>query len=78
MTTKNLTIVGLVLSFFIPLAGVIISAIALKRINEENNPENSKGMAIAGIVIGAVLMAISLISSVCIILGGFFALGSMG
>ncbi len=77
MTTKNLTIVGLVLSFFIPLAGIIISAIALKRIDEENNPENSRGMAIAGIVIGAVIMALSLISSACIICTSLYAFGSM-
>ncbi len=51
--TNTLAIVGFVLSFFVSLAGLICSCIGLKKANTEFGG-NGKGLAIAGIVIGAV------------------------
>ncbi len=53
-------IVGFILSFIIAPAGLIISIIALVQINKSH--EKSKGMAIAGIVIGAVMTVLSVLS----------------
>lgn len=53
-------IVGFILSFLIAPAGLIISIIALVQINKSH--EKSKGMAIAGIVIGAVMTVLSVLS----------------
>ena len=65
MTTKNLTILGFVLSFFVPLAGLIICAVALKKMKEEGSEEN-KGLAIAGLVIGIVSMALVVLYIGCV------------
>lgn len=56
---NTMCIVGFVLSFLIPIVGLVLSIIALVQINKTG--EKSKGMAIAGIVIGAVaaVMAIA-------------------
>lgn len=49
---NTLCIVGFILSFFIAPVGLVLSIIALVQINKSH--EKSRGMAIAGIVIGAV------------------------
>lgn len=49
--SNTMAIVGFILSFFIPLVGLILSIIGLKQ-SKANNDE-SKGLAIGGIVIGA-------------------------
>ncbi|WP_125967399.1 DUF4190 domain-containing protein [Bifidobacterium samirii] len=51
-----LCIVGFVLAFVIPPVGVILSAIALVQINRTR--ERSRGLSIAGIVVGGVLTAL--------------------
>ena len=51
-----LCIVGFILAFLIPPVGVILSAIALVQINRTH--ERSRGLSIAGIVIGGVLTAL--------------------
>lgn len=57
--TNTLAIVGFILSFLFPLAGLIISIIALNQIKASG--ENGKGFAIAGIVISAVFMVLGLL-----------------
>ncbi len=54
METKNLAILGLILAFFIPLAGLIVGAVALSKINKGGG--EGKGVAIAAVVISCVGM----------------------
>lgn len=76
MTNKGLAILGLVLSFFVSLAGVIISAVALNKFKESGETDG-KGIAIAGLIVGIVFMAISVLSVVCTVcLGGIAMMGS--
>lgn len=57
-SSNGMAIAGFILSFFIPLLGLIFSIIGLKRSKETNN---GKGLSIAGIIISCVLMVITLI-----------------
>ncbi len=76
MTNKGLAILGLVLDFFVTLAGLIISIVALNKFKESGETDG-KGIAMAGLIVGIVLMALSLISTICVCaLGGLAALGS--
>jgi hypothetical protein len=61
-TGKNstLSIVGLVLSILFPLIGLIISIVAWKQCAETGD---NKGLAKAGIIVGAVLLALNIIFS---------------
>ena len=52
---NGLSIAGFVVSFFSAIAGLIMSIIALKQVRSSG--ENSKGMALAGIIISAVRLA---------------------
>lgn len=61
---KTMSIVGLVLGILVPVAGIIVSAIALKKIQETGDTENA-GMAKAGLIIGIVLTVISVVTAVC-------------
>ncbi|MCH5206222.1 MAG: DUF4190 domain-containing protein [Oscillospiraceae bacterium] len=64
MTNKNLAILGLVLSFLVPLAGLIISAVALNKFKESGETDG-KGLATAGLIIGIVIMALGLVGTIC-------------
>ncbi len=64
MTNKTLAIVGFVLSFFTTIPGLIVSIIALKKMNDAGETDG-KGFAIAGMVIGIVTTAIALLSIGC-------------
>ena len=55
---NTLALVGFILSFFVPLAGLICSIMGLKKAGPTGN---RKGMAIAGIIISAVQMFINFI-----------------
>lgn len=68
--TNVLAIVGFILSFFISIAGLICSIIGYKRAPDFGG--KGKGLALAGIIISAVSMAISLIYIVIVLV----ALGS--
>ena len=57
--TNGMAIASLVCSFFCGLLGLIFGIIAINQINKTNG--GGKGMAIAGIVIGAVSIVISII-----------------
>jgi hypothetical protein len=51
---NTLALVGFILSFFISLVGLILSIIGLNQINGANGTQTGKGLAIAGIIIGAI------------------------
>jgi hypothetical protein len=63
-----LCIIGFILAFFIPIAGFVLSIIALIQINRTH--ERSKGLSIAGIIISA----FRLILNIILIVVFFFAL----
>lgn len=56
--SNGMAIAGFVLSFFIPLLGLIFSILGLKRSKETNN---GKGLSTAGIIISCITMVITLI-----------------
>lgn len=60
--TNGYAIAGFVCSFFFSILGIIFSAIGLKRAKELN--DTGKGLAIAGLVISIVSIAISLIITI--------------
>lgn len=76
MDNKTMSILGLVLAFIVPIAGVIISAIALNKM-KQSGVEEGKGLAMAGLIIGIVIMVLAIVSSVCLFcLAGIAAAGS--
>ncbi|MDR1196820.1 MAG: DUF4190 domain-containing protein [Candidatus Nomurabacteria bacterium] len=60
--TNGLAIAGFICSFFVSVLGIILGAVALGQIKKTG--EGGKGLATAGIVIGAVSMVISIIAIV--------------
>lgn len=52
--TNGLAIWGFILAIFLPLIGLILSIVAMSQIKKRN--EGGKGLAIAGIVIGSILL----------------------
>lgn len=65
-SNNGLAITGFILSFFIPIAGLIVSIMGLKKSKELNN--NGKGFAIAGIIISSIFLGLSLIFTLLFIL----------
>lgn len=59
--SNGMAIAGFVLSFFIPLLGLIFSIIGLKRSKETNN---GKGLSTAGIIISCITMVITIIMGI--------------
>jgi hypothetical protein len=57
--TNTLAIVALILGILVPLGGVICGPIALSQIKRTG--ENGRGLALAGTIIGAVLIALYII-----------------
>jgi len=51
-----LAITGFVLSFLISFVGLILCIIALNQINKSGGAQKGKGLAIAGIIIGALAL----------------------
>ena len=64
---NGMCIAGFICSFFFPLVGLVLSIIALVQINKTG--EKSRGMAIAGIVIGGISTALALIAIIMVICG---------
>lgn len=56
--TNGIAIAGLILSFIIPIIGLVLSIIGLKKSKEINN---GRGLSIAGIIISAIFTVISII-----------------
>lgn len=77
MTTKNMAIVSLVCGIvgivgsFIPyvsyIAGIVFGALALKNVKAGNCEGNEKGLATAGLVLGIVSTAVSVLMFACAI-----------
>lgn len=80
MTTKNMAIVSLVcgivgsfipyVSYIAPLcaiAGIVFGALALKNVKAGNCEGNEKGLATAGLVLGIVSTAVSVLMFACAI-----------
>ena len=63
---QTLSVLGFVFSFFCALAGLIISAIALKKYKTQT-VQDGKGLAVAGLVISIVSVAISIIYFLAIV-----------
>lgn len=59
--SNGMAIAGFILSFFIPLLGLIFSIIGLKRSKETNN---GKGLSTAGIIISCITMVITIIMGI--------------
>ena len=57
--TNVLAIVGFILSFFVPLVGLILSIIGYKKAPEYNN--SGKGLALAGIIISSIVIVATII-----------------
>jgi hypothetical protein len=51
---NTLALVGFILSFFISIVGLILCIVGLNQINSANGTQTGKGLAIAGIIIGAI------------------------
>ena len=58
--TNTLALVGFILSFFVPIVGLILSIIGKKQIKETG--EGGNGLATAGIIISAIDLGFSLLS----------------
>ena len=65
-SNNSLAITGFILSFFIPLAGLIVSIFGLRKAKEMHN--NGKGFAIAGIVISSIFIGFGLLFTLIFIL----------
>lgn len=63
--SNTLAMVGFIMSFFVAIAGLICSIIGLKQCNQTG--EGGRGLAIAGIIISAVSMFMTLIGVIIII-----------
>jgi Co/Zn/Cd efflux system component len=63
-----LSIVGFVLAFVISIAGLVVSIIALTQINKTG--EKGRGLALAGIIISALSVIISIISIIVLVSTG--------
>jgi uncharacterized membrane protein len=59
-----LSIVGFVLAFFISIAGLVVSIIALVQIKRTG--ERGRGLALAGVIISAIAIIISVISFIAL------------
>lgn len=64
--TNALSIIGLVLAFFIPLVGLVCSVVGLTQINKRK--EKGKGLAIAGIIISIVVGILQMITLLLVVL----------
>ena len=58
-TSNGMATAGFILSFFVPLLGLIFSILGLKKVKETNT---GKGLSTAGIIISSIALFITLIS----------------
>ena len=67
-TLCTMALIGFILSFFVPIAGLIVSIIGKSQIKKSNGSLNGNGFALAGIIISAVSMIISFIAIVAYVI----------
>lgn len=58
--TNGMAIAGFVCSFFVPVVGLVLSAIGLNRV-KKGMTSKGKGLAVSGLVISIVILAIEII-----------------
>ena len=63
--SNGMATVGFILSFFVPLLGLIFSIMGLKKVKETNT---GKGLSTAGIIISSIAMFITLVLLVVAVL----------
>ena len=71
---KTLGLVGLIVAIFFNLIGLIISVVAL---NQSKAAGYKNPLAKAGIIVGAVLLALTVIFTIITIVGSFALAGSV-
>lgn len=59
--SNDLAIAGFILSFFLPLVGLILSAIGLAKSKKPEFNGNGRGLAIAGVVLSSVFIVIAIL-----------------
>lgn len=64
-TSNGMATAGFILSFFIPLLGLIFSILGLKKVKETNT---GKGLSTAGIIISSIALFITLIITVVFVI----------
>ena len=62
--TNGMALAGFILSFFVPILGLIFGIIGL---NKANNGADRRGLALAAIIISAISMALTLLSYVIVL-----------
>ncbi|KAB7789981.1 DUF4854 domain-containing protein [Bifidobacterium leontopitheci] len=67
--TNTCALVGLILSFFVALPGLIVSIVGLSQIKKSG--EKGKGLAIGGIVVSVIEMVLSVLLTVALFTTGF-------
>ena len=77
MDNKQLATLGMILSFFLPPVGIIISAVALSKFKQSGETDG-KGFAIAGLIIGIVIVVLGIAITSCITCIGIAAIGGSG
>ena len=73
---NGMCVAGFVCSFLISIVGLILSIVGLKRVKQSG--EKGQGLAIAGIVISAVRIALAIVLVILMILGFGVALSRYG
>ena len=63
---NTMALIGFILSFFVALAGLIVSIIAYKNAKKPEFNGDGKSFALAGIIISAVSLGISFISGILV------------
>lgn len=75
-TLCTMALVGLILSFFIPLAGLIVSIIGRSQIKKSNGALNGGGLALAGIIVSVVSMIFTFVAVILYVVIIVFAIES--
>ena len=70
--TNTVAIVALVLGFVFPIGGIVAGSVALAQVKRTG--EKGRGLAIGGIVVGAIVMVLTVIAAIAFFV--FFALGA--
>jgi hypothetical protein len=70
--TNTVAIVAIVLGFVFPIGGIVAGSVALAQVKRTG--EKGRGLAIGGIVVGAVVMVLTVVAAIGFFL--FFALGA--
>ena len=66
--SNTLALVGFILSFLVPLAGLIVSILGYRKSKQLNN--NGKGLALGGIVISGSFMVLVVVGVLVLVIAG--------